>query len=223
MSGSAGNYFMQGTMGPENSSSPGKLTLDSSGAILGTDVNGQSILFQLATLNTITDPSDPRGLKSNNTFSVTGVFDLVLPGVVGTAYGIRLDDGAPTNDADDVAFLGVARSASGVIVSLEHVNFVTGTTTFVDQATLDPTHDKIALTLTKADANSDVITGSFAYIDGASMGAAYTFTDTLSIFGDEAFTRAEFEAIVRVPEPATMLFLGSGLLGLVGLKKRLRK
>lgn len=188
-------YWTWGAMGPENSHSPGGLKLDSSGAVSAKDVTGQqSLIFQLAELNAY--------LYNNGTFSVRGTFDLVEPAAYHQGYGIRLNDGTPTHGSDDVVYLGTGQDSSGnKSIYFQHLDFVAGTSTIVDQVPLDPDHEQIAFILTRGNVNSNKVTGSFAYIDDGVWGPTTTFGNTTSIFSSENFTRAEFEAISSYTGP----------------------
>ena len=219
------SYFVDGTMGSEHSGDPGKLTLNSSGAVPFTFLDGTQFLHQRAIL--LTDISDnlSLGLKSDDTFSVTGVFDLITPSGLREGYDVMFNDGTAADPTpDDIAMMRVIRTSTNqLMVQLVHLDFVTPTQVIIDSDPLVTTnHTTISLRLEKKDANSNAITGSYAYDNGTFI----EFGTTMNIFSDETFTRAEFEAFAPapVPEPGTMLLLGSGLVGLAGFaRKKLKK
>jgi hypothetical protein len=219
------SYFVNGTMGPELNTTPdpGKLTLDSSGAVPFPNPLGLPFIHQQAILLTDITDSLTLGLKSDDTLSVTGVFDLIKPVIPRQAYDVMFNDGTPTHTPDDIAMIRVFMTDShNLVVQFAHLDFVGHTTTTIAQTPLDPDHDQIALTLSKLDASSDAITASFYYIDSGTPGSVFTFGPTLDIFHGEVYTRAEFEAFqpAPVPEPATMLLLGCGLIGLAGYGRK---
>jgi hypothetical protein len=227
ISGGTLSYVIFGTMlGPElnTTPSPGKLTLDSSGGLVDTNPPGLSFLEQRATLNTDTTPGGTLGLRPTSTFSATGVFDLIIPSVPLSGYGVRFNEGTPSNTSpDDVAYVLVDRlSSTDVEIQFLHFNFATNTITLLGETPLVPdSHTTISLMLTKGSTSSDAVTAFYAY-DGGSF---TQLPGTMNIFNGEDFTRAQFIAFepAPVPEPSTMLLLGSGLLGLWGARKKFKK
>jgi hypothetical protein len=209
------------TMGPEtnNPTGPGKLTIDSSGAIVSPNATGQLFLHQSAYLGTL--------LYSNDTFSVTGVFDLVVPTSLQSGYGVQLTDSTPTNPQYDLVQMNVTRNPfNQLVIQLAQQNFVSDTLTIIESTPLvtSPSYNQIALTLARGDLSSDAVTGSFYYLDsGVMVGSVTTFADTASVFSNEDFTQAGFAAYAAVPEPSAMLFLVPGLVALVGVRRRLKK
>jgi hypothetical protein len=222
--GTAASYHMSGAMGPEVNNptgGPGQLTMNSSGAILTTTAVGTSSLLQEAVLNTGIS-ANSHELTSSDTFSVTGVFNLVVPTSPESGYGIVLTDKTTTSAPDAWVSMQVARNASDqLVIDLLRQNFQAGTFTVIGFTPLDTSHtDEIALTLTYA--GSDGVTGSFYYIDPTVTGSSTTL-GTTNIFDVKNFTEAGFEAFAAVPEPSAMLFLVPGLVGLAAVRRRLKK
>lgn len=222
------SYSVFGTMGPEQNTTPnpGKLTLDSSGGLIDFNPPGQSFLEQRALLLTDISANSSLGLRSGSTFSATGVFDLIIPSIPLSGYGVRFTDGTLDNTSpDDVAYVLVERlTPSDVEIRFLHFDFAANTVTLLGQTALVPdSHTTISLMLEKGSTNSDAVTAFYAY-DGGSF---TQLSGTMNIFNGEDFTRAQFIAFepAPVPEPATMLLLGSGLIGLAGYgrKKFLKK
>jgi hypothetical protein len=213
--GTPASYGVNGAL----SESGGRVRLETVGATVF-----PPLLFENARLLTNIDPLNlAAGLKSDDTFSVRGLFDLTVPTYNLEFYGIRLTEGGFT--ADDIVAIGVQRGSDGV----DRVKFQRQPGGSFDNfdLLLDPGHDQILLDLTRASTGSDAITGSFAYVDGGVVGAVTTFGGTIDIFHGENFTRGEFAFFVpisSVPEPSSLLLFGTGLVALAaGSWKRTRR
>jgi hypothetical protein len=216
--GTPASYFTQGTL----TESGGSAHLDAVGAA-STSFGGIDFLAERARLLSNVDPGNlASGLKSDDTFSVTGVFDLVVPGPIREQYGVWLTDLTPGNmTSPDSLAMRVIRGLNGTaIVNFARLDFSTQTAVSLQNAILDPGHDEIALTQTRNDASDNAITASFAYIDGGVAGPTTTFGTTADIFNTVDFTRAEFNFFTPVPEPSILMMLGGGLVGLGSLAYR---
>lgn len=199
-SGTAASYSVFGTFGPE---SGGKLTIDSSGAaVVGSVVPTSSFFAQRARLLTNTDSSNlSLGLKIDDTFSVTGIFDLVVPpeGRL-TGYAIELTDRSSSSVGNDSIRLHVRRIGSNAAtVSFAHADETAHTFTNLGSILLNTSHQQIALTLSRPSTANNQIVASFAYIDGGAEGPTTTFFATADIFRGENFTRTEFFVESQLP------------------------
>jgi VCBS repeat-containing protein len=188
--------------------SSGKLHIDSDNAASNFNVgagNADPIVGQTATLRTNIDPSNlTNGLKSNSSFVVSGVFDLILPDNVLEGYAIRLSDrhiggnGTPPDQrGDNVVSLGVRMDENGLlVVSLTAIDFVHDTRTILESIALAPPMgvDQIRLNLSHSEANTGVVDASFDYLSGGAVVDSQTFSATGLIFQGENWVRAEIRS-----------------------------
>lgn len=121
-------YFTNGGFGEAN----GKLLLDSNNAVPFVDVGSPDPLVgQSAMVLTNIDPSSTLGLRQAVSFSISSVFDLILPDSPRELYGIRATDrhlggnGTPPDQlGDDTIELVVRQTVAGQdVVALREVNF----------------------------------------------------------------------------------------------------
>lgn len=224
--GTPASYFVNGTLNEAN----GKVRLDTTGAAIVPPVGGPALppfFFERALLLTNRDPGNvTAGLKSGDTFSVSGRFDLAVPSVRFQEYSVSLNDGTPTNTANDLLRLAVRRTGTGFdLVQFFRLDLQADTFTSIAFALLDPNHDQIDLILSRTSTANNAITASFAYVDNGVSGPLTAFGPTANIFNGENFTRAQFEFASPTPEPTTLLLFGTTAagLGLARWRQRRRK
>ena len=217
------SYFVSGTL----NESGGKVRLDTVGAAIVPGIGiAQNFFFERALLLTNINPADlTLGLKNDDTLSVRGLFDLTVPTKNFEFYGVVLNDATGPDTGNDLLHVGVRRGGDGVDrVQFFRIDDVADIVSFFGGFLLDPAHGQILLDLTRLSTGSDAITASFAYVDGGVVGPFTTFGTTADIFRGENFTRAEFNFFTPVPEPASLILFGVGLVALAaGSWKRSRR
>lgn len=217
-------YTVSGGFGPETG---GKLTLNSDDAVCGINAFGNNRCIQRAILKTNTDSSDlAKGLKIDDTFSITGLFDLTDPAVIREKYGIRLTDrggpdGTPPN-GNDIIEVAVRRNSGNLLtVRLRRLDLANGISTEIETLSLNLSlGDQIALMLSRETTLSNAVTASFSYVNSGVFGTPIEFSAKPDIFNGESFTRAAFVATTPVPVPAAILLFASGLVGLAGISRK---
>jgi hypothetical protein len=219
-SGSSINYFVNGTMGPE---ADGKLTLDSSDAAPGLTALGDPMLFQSAILNTGIDTSAM--LTSSDTITIQAIYDLTIPAVEKESYGINFTDRASGLgiQGDDIVGIRVIDTASGISIQFFEASFSDATFNPISSVPLDTAHDQIMFELNyDKDAPQGSVTASYAYIDDGIMGAQLSMNGATDIFNGEDWTRAQFVSRTVVPVPAAAWLFATGLIGLLGIARRMK-
>ncbi len=185
--------------------SGGRLHFDSSGAVSFIGAGAPDpFIGENAVLRSNIDPSSGEGLKSSTDFTVSGVFDLVLPDSLRENYGIRLTDrhvggnGTPPDQlGDNVVEVRVHERTDGVVVvRLAKVDFVHDTNTTLQAIVLAPPSgaDQIRLNLAHSTANTGKVTVSFDYLHGGTIVETQNFTAAGQIFQGENWVRAEMIA-----------------------------
>jgi hypothetical protein len=186
-------------VGPEAS---GRLALDSLGGVVLFSELGLVDVAQGASLLTSSDPGSPAGLKVNTTFSVRGIFDLVLPPPgQESGYAIVLLDCPSVTDlttcGDKELSVGLHRRGDGSIaVRFEQFNFLdTGDLqTEIPLSAGDLLHQQIGFDLVKASSSSTAIQADYFFVDSGSASAAIPFPVTYDTFDVHNWTRASFSA-----------------------------
>jgi len=187
-----------GPLGPEIN---GKLRLSAASGESVARPDAGAMTRQGARVKTNTDPLHPdKGLRTDDLFSVTGIFDLTLPAEIRERYGVRLTDSGSSVHNDSIGLSVMRTSASLVEVVLHRHDPDAFTFTDLDSLALESGHGQIALTLSRLDAANNKLAASFAYIDSGVMGSATFLPTTTTIFNGEDFTRAAFMHL----EPATL-------------------
>lgn len=229
-SGPATYQYIKGTMSESN----GRLTIDNTGAG-GVNALGEARDTARATLKTniSTDPADiAQGIKSDDRFVMTGVFDLASGLLNGDVYGIRFVDRKASGSAtgtNDFVQLGVQQTAAGTFLRFYEQDYAAHTITTLEELALSDIMpagaDQIALALSRDDLGSNDILAHFAFLSGGSIIGGGDFGMAGSIFDGENFTRAEFYVgsgvgVTEVPEPGSDMLLALGLIGLVWTGRR---
>ncbi len=201
------------------------------GPSLGVGNNfGHPVFGQFTTLLTGTsfntnDPTD--GLRSGQSFTASGLFDLTTPTDTTTRYGIRLSDrnssaANPANDqpGTEVVDIGVAKGGNGqAVVVLTEYNYVTGVSDVLQSITINnPNGDnEILLSLSNDAANNGVIVGSYQLENnGVADGGPVTFGAVGHIFDNENWTRAQFYALSTATTTTSSTQADSVLMGTYG-------
>jgi VCBS repeat-containing protein len=191
--------------------SGGKLFLDSSNAVSFVGVGTPDpFIGQDAIVRTNIDPANigpgDLGLKVDNQFTITGVFDLVLPDSPRETYGIRFTDRLiggmgtpPDQQGNNVVELVVREGVSGQLqVALRNLDFAGNVTTNIQSVALAPPPgtDQIILVLNH-NPNDTFATASFKYINHnnpAVILGSQSFSAHAAIFQGENWGRAELVA-----------------------------
>ena len=199
--------------------------LSSGSTNYGKPVFGQFTTLLTATGFNTSDPTD--GLRSGQSFTASGTFDLTTPTDTVTRYGIRLSDrvSAAANPANDqpgteTIDLGISSNAGGHPVAvLTEYNFETGISTVLQSIAINNPHgdNEILLSLSNDAANNGTIVASYQLENnGVADGAPVTFGAVGHIFDDENWTRAQFYTVSTATDPVASTQTDSVLQGTYG-------
>jgi len=211
---STATYATIGTITESNGRA--RMNAATSGQV-GQNVFETNSLVTRAILTTPTDPSAARNLGPTDTFRVSGVYDLVMPGHVTEDYRIRLTDRSTQGDSSrDSIDLRVQRLANNqVAIQFVRADYQANQLTVIAQRTLDLTGnpDQIRLDLAKVSSASNDITATFSYLKNGAVLSTTTFAQKTPIFNDTSYTRGAFAAQVLqgavAPSLAATLTTGS--------------
>jgi len=193
----------------------GRLVFDSDAAVPFVGVGTPDpIVGQNAILRSNIDPSSGNGLKSGADFTVSGVFDLIVPDSPRETYGLRLTDrlvggnGTPPDQLGDnvVDLRVIARLDGSVGVLLRHLDFVADTSTLLQAIALAPPAgaDQIRLNLAHSAAQPGQVQASFDYLSNGVVVGTQLFSAMGQIFQGENWTRAEVIASAPAMTDSTL-------------------
>jgi hypothetical protein len=206
---------------------PSKLRLDSSMGGFGANAMGQGRLTQRATLLGDSTPTiSARGLKPQfHTFSIFGLFDLMVPPEAVDGYGVTFNDSPATQESVDLLVRRLL--SNSVVVRFGHQDFLGSGISVIDEDVLapPPLADQIELRLEWAnvdgDPEGDAMFASYRY-----WGVGAPLEDFVLMSGSSAFSngkgygRASFFAVQAVPEPGTAALLFAALSLLAAVRRR---
>jgi len=190
----------------------GKLILDSSDGEPGVSIGTTSaIISNNALVRSNIDPANLlRGLKSDDDFTVEGLFDLIIPDSPRETYGIRLNDrlvGGPGNPpdqlGDDLIELVVRKGQDGIVrVQLRELDIVNDQVVNIGGIVINPPPgaDQILLRLSHSTTDVGALHASFDYLAAGVVVGSESLAQIGRIFGtetpgftgdDENWTRAQ--------------------------------
>jgi VCBS repeat-containing protein len=169
---------------------------------------GDPVFGQFTTLLTGTSFNAPAGdgLRSGQSFTTSGLFDLATPPNTNSRYGIRLSDratnaGAADQPGTETVDFGVFQNGNGTAsVVLSELNFESGISTVLQTAIINLAHaddNEILLSLSNNAANNGVVTASYTLehvVGGVEVadGGPVTLGAVGRIFDNEDWVRPQF-------------------------------
>ena len=216
------SFYAVNSTSPLPAESGGLLPLDSSNGLQGTNAGGGARLNEAVTVS---------GTKSQlfsataGAISMSGIFTLsAVSGPLNEGYGIRFIDapaGSPPGSNQQVLELNVqwwtgnASNPAGFYIRylVQDFNADSITTIDADLVNIPSGATEICLSLNRSDPSSSDFSASYAYATGGTCGSSVSLGSATG-FAYEDFVRAQFHAFETVPEPATWLLMGMGLMGL---------
>ena len=161
-------------------------------------------------------------LQTNGPFSVQADFAAILPQDVFAQTGVReqyririRDRGSPSNN--DAVGVRVRNVSGNPNIQFFKQDFSTATFTSLGAVNISlPLFTSLTeLTLGMNVDGGGAVTGFFDIGSGQTF-----FGGTTTIYNSEDFTFAEFTAVGPVPEPGTLLLIGSGVVGMGAVTRR---
>jgi len=204
--GQAAEYAVSGFI-PDGSAVNGKLALRSADGTNSATADGHGRRTTAAQLMTNDDPGNAgTGLKSGATFSISGLFDFVVPGGPVEGYGIRFGDRTGSRRGSHVVSLFVFRNeANALVLRFLHQDFEARKQYVIEEPAINPgAGDQILLTLSRASLSSSEVTAQYQLLrNGTPTSGAIALTKSAPVFGGgpRNWTRAEFFVFEQAPLP----------------------